>query len=82
MTYMRTWMSSKFGQIRTRTAELAALEHWKNLQRHNGENNVHVFCAVFDRILFIVAGNDNTHKSLDDFEIQPNLTTKYRVSCP
>ena len=30
MTYIRAWMNSKFGQIRSRTTELAALEHLKN----------------------------------------------------
>ena len=29
MTYIRAWMSSKFGQIRSGTKELAALEHLK-----------------------------------------------------
>ena len=29
MTYIRAWMSSKFGQIRPQTTELAALEHQK-----------------------------------------------------
>ena len=30
MTYIRAWMSLKFGQIRPRTTELAALKHLKN----------------------------------------------------
>ena len=30
MTYMRAWMSLKFGQIRSGTTEFAALEHLKN----------------------------------------------------
>ena len=29
MTYIRAWMSSKFGQIRSGTTELDALEHLK-----------------------------------------------------
>ena len=29
MTYIRAWMSSKFGQIRLGTTEFAALEHLK-----------------------------------------------------
>ena len=29
MTYIRAWMSSKFGQIRSWTTELSALEHLK-----------------------------------------------------
>ena len=36
----------------------------------------------FDRILFILAGNDDIHKSWDEFEIRPILITDYRVSCP
>ena len=31
ITCMRAWMSSKFGQIRPRTTELAALEHMKKI---------------------------------------------------
>ena len=30
MTHIRAWMSLKFGQIRSGTTELAALEHLKN----------------------------------------------------
>ena len=30
MTYIRAWISSKFGQIRSGTTELAALEHLKS----------------------------------------------------
>ena len=29
MTYIRAWMSSKFGKIRSGATELAALEHLK-----------------------------------------------------
>ena len=42
----------------------------------------HIFSNVFDRILFILAGNDDMHESLDEFEIWPDSTTDYRVSCP
>ena len=34
MTYIRAWMSLKFGQIRPQTTELAALKHLKNLCFH------------------------------------------------
>ena len=37
------------------------------------------FLECFDRILFIPAGND---ESLDEFEIWPDSTTDYGVSCP
>ena len=42
----------------------------------------HVFSNVFDRILFIRAGNDDMHESLHEFEIRPDSTTDYGVSCP
>ena len=34
-----------------------------------GKQCLHFFSAVLDRILFILAGNDNIHESLDEFEI-------------
>ena len=40
------------------------------------------FLDAFDQILFILAGNDNMHESLNEFEIWPDSTTDYRVSCP
>ena len=42
----------------------------------------HVFSAVFDRILFILAGNYDIHKSLHQFEIRRDPTTDNGVSCP
>ena len=40
------------------------------------------FTVVVDGILFILTGNDDIHKSLDEFEIQPDPTTDHRGSCP
>ena len=42
----------------------------------------HIFSNAFDWILFILAGNDDMHESLDEFEIWPDWTTDYGVSCP
>ena len=42
----------------------------------------HVFSKVSDWILFILTGNDDIHKSLDEFEIWPDWTTDHGVSCP
>ena len=39
-----------------------------------------LFSAVLDRILFILAGNDNIHESLDGFEICLDLTTGFHVN--
>ena len=83
MTYIRACMSSKFGRIRPRTTELAALERRKNSHRPlMGKLRHHIFSAVFDRILFILAGNEDMHKSLHEFEFRPDPTTDYGVSCP
>ena len=42
----------------------------------------HVFSNAFEQILFILAGNDDMHESLDEFEIWPDSTTDYGVSLP
>ena len=35
------------------------------------------FLCFFDWILFILAGNDNIHESLDEFEIRPGPTAGF-----
>ena len=40
------------------------------------------FLGCFYPILFILAGNEDTHKVLDKFEFQPDRTTGYRVVRP
>ena len=35
------------------------------------------FSAVLDLILFPLAGNDNIHESLDEFEIRPDPNTGF-----
>ena len=40
------------------------------------------FLGCFNRILFILAGNCDIHKSLHEFEIWPDPTTDNGVSCP
>ena len=47
--------------------ELAALEHLKN---HH-----HFFSVAIDPILFKLAGNEDMHNILDEFEFRPDLTT-------
>ena len=36
--------------------------------------------AFLDRILFILAGNDNIHESLDEFEIRPDPTAGFHCN--
>ena len=38
--------------------------------------------VVFVWVLLILAGNDDMHTSLDEFEIWPDSTTDCGVSCP
>ena len=40
------------------------------------------FSVVLNGILFILTGNHDIHKSLDEFEIRLDPTTDHRVSCP
>ena len=47
-----------------------------------GKMCCHFFSAVFDRILFILAGNDDIHKGLDEFKIRPDPTPEQIVTCP
>ena len=78
MTSMRARTSSKFGRIGPLTAELAALGRLKNPHMLiMGKQCLHLFSAVLDRILFILAGNDYIHESLDKFEIRPDPTTGF-----
>ena len=41
-----------------------------------------VFSNVSDRIHFILAGKDDIHKSLNEFEIRRDPTMDYKVGCP
>ena len=78
-TTIKSGMSSKFGKIRQPTVELAALDRLeKSPYTYNGRKVV----TTFDLILFILACNEDIHKSLDEFEFPPDPTTDYRVNCP
>ena len=70
-TCIKAWMSLNLGQIPPLTMELAALD-----RRH------HFFSVAIDPILFKLAGNEDMHNILDEFEFQPDLTTDYGDSCP
>ena len=70
-------MSSKFGQMRalvSMATDRVGLQ-WEK-RRH------HVFSNIFDRIHFILAGNDDIHKSLNKFEIWGDPIMDYGVGCP
>ena len=80
ITCMGARRSSKFSQIRPPIAELAALERLKHpyiLIIGKKKLCCHFFSAVLDRIYFVLAGNDDIHESLDEFEIWPDPTTGF-----
>ena len=68
-------MSSKFGQMRP-------LVSMATDSVTVGKRCHHIFSNVFDRIHFILAGNDDIHKSLNEFEIRRDPTMDYGVGCP
>ena len=72
-------MSSKFGEIRTWTTELDAIERLKKSYRLIMEKMTSShFLRFFHLIFFILAGNEDMHKSLDEFEIRRDPTTGFR----
>ena len=78
MTCMRAGTSLNFSLIGPPIAELAALERLKNPHRLIMRKQcIHFFSAVLDLILFILAGNDNIHESLDEFEIRLDPNTGF-----
>ena len=50
---------------------------------YHGENDVSTISRlVLIRSFFILAGKEDVHKILDEFEFRPDRTTDYGVSCP
>ena len=60
MTYMRAWMSLKFGQIRPLVSMATDMV---------------IRTETVLPFFLILAGNDDMHKSSEEFEIRPDLTT-------
>ena len=68
-TCIKSLMSSNFGQIGLLTTELAALERLKNSHRLiMGKWCLHASLFIFVRIIIKVAGNQDRHKSLIEFD--------------
>ena len=57
---------------------------WQQIGLQWEKRHHHIFSKVFDRIHFILAGNDDIHKSLNEFEIKRDRTMDYGygVGCP
>ena len=75
MTYMRAFMSLKFGQIRLLVSMATDRVIMEKMVLPR-------FLGCFYSILFIFAGNDDMHECLEEFEIWPDPTTACGVSCP
>ena len=43
---------------------------------------LHASAFIFDRIIIKVAGNQDRHKSSDEFDFGPDPTTHFGVTCP
>ena len=72
-------MSSLPARIRLIKLKMKELECSQDFSHRliMGKGCLHFFLAVLDRILFILAGNDNMHESLGEFEIWLDLTTGF-----
>ena len=75
MTYMRAWISLKFGQFQP----LVSMPTDRVIME---KTVLPLFLRCFYPTLFILAGNDDMHESSEEFEIQPDSTTDCGVSCP
>ena len=68
-------MSSKFCQMRPLVSMATdRVTVGKTVSSH--------FLELFDRIHFILACNDDIHKSMNEFEIWRDLSMGYGVGCP
>ena len=82
-TCIKSRTSSNFGQIGPLTTELAALEHLKKSHRLTmGKWCLHASAFIFYQTIIKVAGYQDRHKSLVEFDFGPNQTTHLGVTCP
>ena len=82
-TCIKCRTSSNFGQIGLLTTELAVLERLKISHRLiKWKWCLHASWFIFDRIIGIVAGNQDRHKISVEFDYVPNQTTHFGVTCP
>ena len=75
-------MGSNFDRIGPLATELAALERLKISHRFiMGKWCLHASSFIFDRIDIKVAGNQDRHKSSEEFDFGPDQTTNFGVTC-
>ena len=69
-----------FGPDRIRTLVFMVTDSSHEVVR--GKSCEHSNSSIFHWLLFILACNKESYKSLDGFEIRQDLTRVYGVSCP
>ena len=81
-TCIKSRTSSNFGKIGPLTTELAALERL-NISHIliKGKCCLHASSFIFYRIIIKVAGNQDRHKSSDEFDFWPDQTTHFGFTC-
>ena len=75
ITYMRAWMSLKFGQIQP----LVSMVTDRVMM---GKTVSPRFLGCFSSDPFHIAGNDDMHESSDEFQFRLDWTIHCGVSCP
>ena len=82
-TRIKSRSSLTFGQIGPLTTELAALERIKiSHSLIMGKCCLYASSLIFDRIIIKGAGNQDRHKSSNEFDLRPDQTTHFEVTCP
>ena len=82
-TCIKSRMSLNFGQLEPLATELAALDNLKISHRRTmGKWCLHASSFIFYQIIIKVAGYQDRHKSLVEFDFGPNQTTHFGVTWP
>ena len=81
-TCIKSQTNSNFGQIGPLTTESAALERLKIFHRLiKGKCCLCASSFIFDRIIIKFSGNQDRHKSSDEFNFGPDHTAHFGVTC-
>ena len=80
---MKSQTSLTFGQIGPLTMELAALEHLKISHRLiMGKWCLQASSFIFDWLFVKHAGNQDSHKTSDEFKFRLDQLSHFGVMCP
>ena len=74
-TTIKSWRDWNSGQIHLLILELCPLKHWKKQCGHDS-------AFIFYQMNVKLAGNQDRHKILDEFDYWPDQTIRFEVTCP